>query len=696
MTAIFRFFLVACLLLLGLREVSAQEAKAFTTVNTPDDDYAVAMRQVGVGAEIWLTTSSGMKDKRSRRLARCERTAKSLSAPQPMSAPLNNEGSAQSIILDGCPTFSQCNPQYGIFVSNRPVNGKNFGNDLYEMHWDGKEWTARRLDSVNSEAWDDTPSLSPEGNLLFFASDRNSPNSRTTDVFVSRRIGNSWSAPELVKGISTNANSEQTPFAANDGYVYYATNQTNVGDYDIWRVEYDRNTGQCSGSPEPFALAGVNKEGSDEGHPVFSLGGNWFLFSSNRTVKRDYDVFMVNTGKTADTIDLSVVTRTRKIDPVTKMPEDSVGDYSNKQVNITDLNLGGRDMVMTDKYGKSRIIVKRSEENDPSLDVRTRSIAFEATVNDRRFLSSKDTLIFDGFCPQKKQHTLVVWDSAAYFIPECVQDFPVKNVRFFVTGYWCPTSERYSQYLTCSSILSYDTLTKLEYKPPVLKCKENEFFDYTLIYKEPVVEAARKYNSACISLGEAKKSGREYANEVDSAIIRIIASMKTALQISCVQREIAKGKTITVNVTGWTDPRPLDNSCAYTGKSIDFGKSFVKLASEDSPYIEGDSLEGHGRVKFSRSKAGGNYLLSQLRAYYTAVMFDKIWEDMVPEYRDLKSRGKLQVLAIGKAVSQENRDFSERRSVEIRVSIPIGEKEIVRGKVPDPGQSIRLCDMPCK
>src|SRR5262249_6438012 len=140
----------------------------------------------------------------------------------------------------------------------------------------------------------------------------------------------------------------------------------------------------------------------------------------------------------------------------------------------------------------------------------------------------------------------------------------------------------------------------------------------------------------------------------------------------------------------------LDNACTYTGKTIDFSKGFVKLDQTDSPYIVNDTLLGGGRVKFGRSKAGGNYLLSQLRAFYTSVMFDRIWEDEVAEYRSMKRAGKLEVVAVGRAVSQENRDYSERRSVEIQVSVPVGDKEIVRGLIPDPGQMVKICEQPCK
>jgi hypothetical protein len=106
-------------------------------------------------------------------------------------------------------------------------------------------------------------------------------------------------------------------------------------------------------------------------------------------------------------------------------------------------------------------------------------------------------------------------------------------------------------------------------------------------------------------------------------------------------------------------------------------------------------LQGDGKIAFVRSKAGGNYLLSQLRAYYTALLLDRLWEDQIPAYAELKARGQIEVIALGKAISQENRDYSERRSIEVRVSVPMPEQRIVKGQVPTPGSLVKFCQLEC-
>ncbi len=681
-------------LVLSATALSAQKVNPYSVVNSGDDDYALSFRTSGTTTEAWLTSSAGMKDKRSRHLLFISSDKSASTQVQTAPASLNDDAN-QLIPLNGCITFSPCNPNYGVMVSNQTVNGKSRGNDLYEVRFDGKQWTRQRIDQLCTDAWDDTPSLSPDGGLLYFSSDRQSPYSRATDIYVSRRVNGAWSQPELVRQICTPAYSEQTPYPARDGYLYYATNQTKNGDYDVWRAKYDAASGQITSAAEPVPFEGVNQEGSDEGHPAFSPGGSWFFFSSNRTKNHDFDIYSYTSGGAADTLNVRVMMRSRSIDKLTNMPEDSVGAYRNRPLRVMDLVNQTTATLQTDNAGEVAV-VSTKDLRDPLFDVSRHTLALVAEVTDKRYVSSKDTVIYDGFCTGKKEHTLMVWDTAAYYIPECVQDFPVKNVRFFVTGYWCPTTERYTQYLNCSCIIACDTCNKIdEAAQPKLNCgSDDEFYRYSLVKAR--VDVARKEGSACINIHEAKSKGHDYAMEVDSAIVRIAESMRSALQIACIQREVAKGKKVTVQITGWTDPRPLDDACTYTGKSIDFSKSFVKLNMEDSPYIVNDSLQGNGRVRFSKSKAGGNYLLSQLRAYYTAVMFDKIWDNDVLEYRTMKQNGTLEVVALGKAVSQENRDFSERRSVEIRVTVPISEKEIVRGLIPDPGQTVRLCDPQCR
>lgn len=663
--------------------VAAGQVEPLDAVNTPGDDRAAALRVDSSGIELWITTT--VPDQPTARMLRVFRSSDGRFVPVESPAePINTASTVRRSARNGCATFPLCSPDYGVFVSNRLFDGKDFDNDLYQMQWTGTRWNVRRLDSVCSPWWDDTPSLSPDGRLLFFASDRDAHDRGGTDLFVSRWLDSTWSAPTKL-AISTDRWNEQSPLAAADGYLYFATDRT--GDFDLWRVPYDPTTGAILGTPEPVPFPGVNQRGSNEGHPAFAERGTMFLFSSDRNRATGFDIYAYRLpARPTDSLTVRVVIRTRVVDWLTGAAEDSIAVYPNRPVRVRDLATGAERTATTDAEGVVRLAL-------PLRLVERWQI--EAIPHSARYVSSRDTLEVSGACPETPVHTLVVWDTATIVSSECVQDFPVKNVRFFVTGYWCPTTERYAPWLPCTSILTVDTCNTVFYEQPRMACTENEMFRYRLVFVLPRVEQIRRDGSACIDMAEARSKGPQFARDVDAAIGRIMSSMASALQAPCVQRAIVEGKKVTVTVTGWTDPRPLDPTCTYTGPTVAVQQGIVRLDTKDSPYLDGDKLPGDGRIAFVRSKAGGNYLLSQLRAFYTALFLDRLWEQQLPTYAALKANGQLEVVAVGKAISQENRDFSERRSIEVRVSVPMPDRRVVAGQVPAPGSLVRLCRLHC-
>lgn len=695
----------ACILAFTYTQVFAQVVP-LAKLNTGAQEYAASFRCVGNTLEVWVTTNAGLKDDRSRKLIKYVRDTDG-DLLQGTFDPVFATSDAD-VSLDGCVAFSRCDPNYGVFVSNRMVNGRSYGNDLYECTFANNVWSVRRMNELSSTAWDDTPALSADGRYLYFASDRRAANTSTSDIFVSERVAGRWSEPRLLSICSDNR-SEQTPCIGPDGKLYYATDKTLAGDYDIWVADIDASTGNTTGEPYALAIPGINMEGSREGHPSFSAGGSWFVFCSDRAVddetmrsrqpakaSNSYDLYSYKLNVKPDTVEVTTILRGRSFNESTRMTEDETSPWALKPLTIKGQSHVFNTTLTTNKEGVARLVFDEALTSGIYNDTRQRSVRITAEVNDRRLLAATDTLVFDAHCGNTLQHRLVIYDTAVWHIPECVQEFPVKDVRFFVTGYWCPTTEKYQQYLTCTSIFETEQCLAVKFEEPVLECEKNEMFTYAMKFEAPKAIASRRPGSACIDVGEARSKGPTYATEVDKAIDRIAESMTSALRIPCVLREVAKGKPVTVEITGWTDPRPLDTKCTYTGPDINLADHFVELETKDSPYINGTTIPGDGSVKFSASKAGGNYLLSQLRAFYAAEMLDKTWEASVPEYKELKAKGLLKVRAIGRAVSQDNIDNSQRRSVEIRISVPLSEKEMVRGLIPDPGARIVLCESGCK
>lgn len=90
------------------------------------------------------------------------------------------------------------------FVSDR--KGEKKSTDIYMVERkDGKDWgTAKPLpDNINTKGRETTPFITPDGQYLFFSSD-GLLGMGGTDVFVSRNLGDSWSDPiNLGNGVNT-------------------------------------------------------------------------------------------------------------------------------------------------------------------------------------------------------------------------------------------------------------------------------------------------------------------------------------------------------------------------------------------------------------------------------------------------------------------------------------------------------------
>jgi hypothetical protein len=82
--------------------------------------------------------------------------------------------------------------------------------------------------------------FSPDGRALYFASDR--PGGfGGYDIYVSYRVGNSWSTPENLGAVVNSAGNEITPFADND-YLYFSSDgHKGFGGYDVFRAERSGN-----------------------------------------------------------------------------------------------------------------------------------------------------------------------------------------------------------------------------------------------------------------------------------------------------------------------------------------------------------------------------------------------------------------------------------------------------------------------
>jgi tetratricopeptide (TPR) repeat protein len=90
------------------------------------------------------------------------------------------------------------------FVSDRKGDKKS--TDIYMVERNGKKWgMAKPLpDNINTIGRETTPFITPDGKYLFFSSDGIAEGMGGTDIYVSKNLGDSWSDPvNLGRDINT-------------------------------------------------------------------------------------------------------------------------------------------------------------------------------------------------------------------------------------------------------------------------------------------------------------------------------------------------------------------------------------------------------------------------------------------------------------------------------------------------------------
>ena len=672
--------MIFCLALIGCLSCAAVAqqgpSKERAPISTSYDDYAPAFRPVADGYELWFTSGAGMINGKSRRIqfASCTRSGIGVASILKDASITRSETNGAVEVLDGVPTFSACDGNHGCFVSNRLVEGHSYDNDIYEMWYEGGMWHATRIDIINSEAWDDTPALSPDGRILFFASDRARRFSQKADLYYSIRKEKGWTVPAPLSAVNNLDASQECPYAGPDGYFYYATNRN--GDYDIWRAKIGPDGLPLDeGTPlDEHEFPGVNRKGTNEIHPTLSPGGNWFLWSSSKVHGGDYDIFWQRRPKVDLHLDLIVRLRTRERDFTKGILGDSLATL---QTTVTgfDVDQQRNFEYQTNRSGLSEIPLWY-EGIDPGADHRYRKLIVTAKSPSPQFVSSSDTLLMDVFCRRKIEHELFVWDTASYRNPGCRQEFPIYNVRFFVNGYWCPTTKLFKAYTPCASLFIDSTCLNMS-------CNENELYKFSVV---------REHVAPCVDVAEFDRRGGEFSREVDSSIVLLRAAMRSAFLQPCMIKAIRQRKNIEIEVVGSTDPRALRDFCTYTGPSYDQIKRFAEADPRIVPFI----MKGQRFVSAGYGgQHGGNQLLSDLRAYYTALLLDSIWTEFIPQYAGLRSSGRLTLKAFGEGISKETAAVYERqRSIRVRISAPDAVEESRAGVLAEPG-SLRIVCSEC-
>lgn len=189
---------------------------------------------------------------------------------------------------DGPATFDVKNKRM-YFNSNRSTKnadrrGQENNLQIYYADFENGEWVFKggfKYNDINFNLRH--PCISPDGNVLFFASDM-AGGKGGNDIYFCRKENSEWSQPINLEDINTEGE-ELFPFIAPDGVLYFSSNGLGgMGKLDIYMALPDRGVFtkvENMGYP-------VNSSGDDFGIYLDEVGMSGY-FSSDRPGGKGYD-----------------------------------------------------------------------------------------------------------------------------------------------------------------------------------------------------------------------------------------------------------------------------------------------------------------------------------------------------------------------------------------------------------------------
>jgi len=176
---------------------------------------------------------------------------------KPMGPPLNSHGN------EGCPSLTGDGKTLYLTICNR---SDGMGScDIYYSERIGNSWSSpvNMGIRVNSSAWDSEPSISPDGNTLYFTSAR-SGTKGYSDIWRTTKDDNGiWTTPERLSDSINTEGADETPFIHPDGRTLYfsSTGHPGMGSYDIFYSRMDDNGNWSSAKNIGFPINTNKKEG---------------------------------------------------------------------------------------------------------------------------------------------------------------------------------------------------------------------------------------------------------------------------------------------------------------------------------------------------------------------------------------------------------------------------------------------------
>ena len=265
------------------------------------------------------------------------------------------------------------NPQnIDLFKTNYIVDGKD-DNGGFFYYWGELELLSEQINTPMG--WESQPTLSADGNELFFASARENSTldhngNPTMDIYMSVKTENGeWSEAEKLPYPISTGDQEKAPFLHPDGKtLYFSSNRLpSGGGYDLWVTRRD----SIKRWSDPVNLGTpVNTSGDEHGLVVSSSGTEAF-FASRRTGTQGLDILSFPMPKELRPEAVKVIHGVVDPTPPSKDVRLTIEYVQSREVKEIELNHDD---------GSFATIINLSREEDVIIHVEGDDLAFEAAV----------------------------------------------------------------------------------------------------------------------------------------------------------------------------------------------------------------------------------------------------------------------------------------------------------------------------
>lgn len=238
-------------------------------------EYESALKNLTLFIEKYTGTDRSFSDKAKKYVKDCEFSITAMKTPQKYE-PINLGPKINSIHRDYFPAITADNET---LIFNRNIDGNE---DFFISKKVNNEWdTPLPLSSnINTKEFNEgAQSLSPDGQYLFFTGCNRPDGLGRCDIYVSQRVGNNWGKPfNLGRPVNSEYWESQPAISPDGNTLYFVSNRPGgFGGYDIWKsiLDMDGNWSQ------PVNLGPEINTPYDEHTPFLHADGKTLYFSSD-------------------------------------------------------------------------------------------------------------------------------------------------------------------------------------------------------------------------------------------------------------------------------------------------------------------------------------------------------------------------------------------------------------------------------